>query len=132
MIVVDSSVWIDYFNGVRTTQTDALDSSLATEPVALGDVNLVEVLQGFRREKDAARARDLLLGLDILPMLGTGHALIAAERYRQLRARGITIRKTNDVIIASYCISHGHDLLYADRDFEPFVRYLGLRPAMVP
>ena len=132
MIVVDSSVWIDYFNGVRTTRTDALDEFLGTEPIALGDVNLVEVLQGFRKEKDAERARELLLGLDILPMLGIDNALIAAARYRQLRARGVTNRKTNDVIIASYCISHGHHLLYADRDFDPFVQFLGLRPAMAP
>ena len=130
MIVVDSSVWIDYFNGVQTAQTDALDRLLATEPVALGDVNLIEVLQGFRREKDAERARDLLLGLDILPMLGTDNALIAASRYRLLRARGITVRKTNDVIIASYCLTYGHSLLFADRDFEPFVTAFGLRAAL--
>jgi len=117
VIVVDSSVWIDYFNGVQTAQTDALD-------------RLLEVLQGFRREKDAERARDLLLGLDILPMLGTDNALIAASRYRLLRARGITVRKTNDVIIASYCLTYGHSLLFADRDFEPFVTAFGLRAAL--
>ena len=132
MIVVDSSVWIDYFNGVATAQTEALDGFLATEPVALGDVNLVEVLQGFRQAKDADRARELLLGLEVMSMLGIDNALIAAARYRQLRALGITIRKTNDVIIASYCISHGHDLLYSDRDFDPFVRFLGLRSALTP
>ncbi len=131
MIVVDSSVWIDYFNGVRTTRTDALDEFLGTEPIALGDVNLVEVLQGFRKEKDAERARELLLGLDILPMLGIDNALIAAARYRQLRARGVTIRKTNDVIIASYCIDPV--ITCSTRiGIRPVRPVLGLRPAVAP
>lgn len=130
MIVVDTSVWIDYFNGVATAEAEVLDRLLGTDPVALGDVNLVEILQGFRHDRDAVRARELLLSLDVLPMLGVENALQAAHRSRMLRSRGITIRKTNDVIIASYCISHGHSLLFADRDFLPFVEFLGLRTAL--
>lgn len=130
MIVVDSSVWIDYFNGRPSRATDRLDAILGSERVGIGDLILVEVLQGFRRDADAARARELLLGLDVLPMLGVDRALAAAERYRALRRRGVTIRKTADVIIASSCIERGLPLLFSDRDFLPFVEHLGLRDAL--
>lgn len=129
MIVVDSSVWIDYFNGVATAETDLLDRLAGTEPLALGDLNLVEVLQGFRSDADFIRAQDVLLGFTVLPMLGAEMALRCAESYRALRKQGITVRKTADVIIASYCIAHGHRLLFADRDLLPFVHELGLERA---
>ncbi|HEY0258408.1 MAG TPA: PIN domain nuclease [Lacisediminihabitans sp.] len=129
MILVDSSVWIDYFNGVRSAQTDRLDELAGVEPLALGDLILAEVLQGFRADDDFARARDLLLEFTVFPLLGAEMALRCAENYRVLRKRGITVRKTADVIIASFCIAEGHRLLFADRDFVPFVEVLGLRPA---
>lgn len=126
MIVVDSSVWVDYFNGRATPETDRLDALLGSEPLALGDLILLEVLQGFRREADAQRARELLTRLDVLPMLDAERAITAADRYRSLRRRGVTVRKTADVVIASYCITEGHRLLASDRDFDPFSEHLGL------
>ena len=129
MIVVDSSVWIDYFNGVSTPQTDRLDGLLGVELVAIGDVTLVEVLQGFRDDRDHALAREVLVALPVMEMLGTAAALRCADAYRALRRRGVTVRKTIDVIIAVHCITHGHRLLFSDRDFQPFVDLLGLAPA---
>lgn len=127
MILVDSSVWIDYFNGVDSAPTDLLDDFLQHELVGVGDLLLTEVLQGFRSESDASRAESALRSLTIYSMLGPEAAVRAAANYRLLRRRGITIRKTADVIIASFCIAEGHELLSADRDFEPFVDHLGLR-----
>jgi len=125
--VVGSSVWIDYFNSRATPQTDRLDALLGVEPLAIGDVMLVEVLQGFRREADYQTARSLLLSLTVFEMLGVSYALRSAENYRRLRRQGITIRKTIDVIIATYSIEEGHALLFSDRDFLPFVEHLGLQ-----
>ena len=130
MILVDSSVWIAYFNGQVSAETDYLDSILGTEPVAIGDLILTEVLQGFRRDADYRAAKELLTGLAVHDLLGAPMAIKAADNYRSLRQRGVTIRKTTDVIIATYCIEHGLSLLYADRDFEPFVRWMKLRPAL--
>lgn len=127
MIIVDSSVWIDYFNGVGSGSTDQLDHLLERELVGVGDLILTEVLQGFRSEQDAERAESALRALTVYPMLGVEAAVRAAANYRLLRRRGITIRKTADVIIASFCIADGHELLFTDRDFEPFVVHLGLR-----
>ena len=126
MILVDTSVWVDYFNGRATAHTDRLDELLQREPVAIGDLILVEVLQGFRSDRDHARAREVLVELPVFPLLGLAGALGSADHYRTLRKRGITIRKTADVIIATFCIAEGHALLYADRDFDPFVEHLGL------
>lgn len=130
MILVDSSVWIDYFNGVETEQTDTLDQRLGVALVAVGDLMLVEVLQGFRRERDYREARNLLGSLPLCELLGREMALRSVAHYRALRRRGITVRKTIDVIIASYCIEHTMPLLYSDRDFDPFVEHLGLRAAL--
>ncbi|NEV60646.1 PIN domain nuclease [Thiorhodococcus minor] len=127
MVLVDSSVWIGYFNGVVSRQTDALDSVLASEPVLIGDLILTEVLQGFRSEAGYLQARQLLCSLPCRQLGGYQVALAAADNYRRLRARGITVRKTIDVIIASYCILEGVTLLHADRDFEPIERILGLQ-----
>ncbi len=126
MIVVDSSVWVDYFNGRVTPETDRLDVLLQSEPVAIGDLILAEVLQGFRAESAARRAERMLTQLIVFDMLGADRALRAARRYRALRRRGVTIRKTADVLIASFCISEGHRLLSSDRDFDPFTAHLGL------
>lgn len=127
MVIVDSSVWIAYFNGKITPETDRLDALLSQEPVGLGDLILTEVLQGFRLDKDYQTAKRLLTSLTVYDMLGQDLAIQAAEHYRILRKRGITIRKTADVIIASFCIHHNIPLLHADKDFLPFAEHLGLR-----
>ncbi len=130
MLLVDSSVWVDYFNGVGTAETDYLDAVLGREPVATGDLILAEVLQGFRSDADYATARELLASLAVHEFLGAALALKVAENYRTLRKKGITVRKMADTIIATYCIKHGIPLLFSDRDFKPFVRHLGLKPAL--
>jgi len=130
MILVDSSVWVDYFNGVRARETDFLDSTLGIEPVAIGDLILTEVLQGFRSDTDYQAAKSLLLGLTVFELLGQDLAVRAADNYRTLRRRGVTVRKTVDCIIATFCIERGLPLLYTDRDFEPFAKSLGLTSAL--
>lgn len=129
MILVDSSVWIDYFNGVRSPQTDTLDSLLGREPLAIGDLILTEVLQGFDGDREFATARKLLTSLTVIEVGGIGIAIAAAQNYRALRKRGVTVRKTIDTMIATRCIESGYHLLHSDRDFEPFVEHLGLRVA---
>ncbi len=130
MILVDSSVWVDYFNGIISRETDFLDSILGSEPVAIGDLILTEVLQGFRSDSDYNLAKSLLMGLTVFEMLDQDMAIRAADNYRTLRRRGVTIRKTVDCIIASFCIERGVPLLYSDRDFDPFVRSLSLTSAL--
>ncbi len=127
MIVVDSSVWIDYFNGKRTPQTDLLHSSLGHTPVMMGDLILTEVLQGFQDNKQFKIAKDLLSGLPFMPMVGRVIALQSAGNYRALRRRGVTVRKTIDVIIGTFCIHYQLPLLHDDRDFDPIVKFLGLK-----
>ena len=129
MIVVDSSVWIDFFNGVCTPEVERLDGLLGVIPVAIGDLILVEVVQGFRNEQDVATARQLFRSLVPLPMLGARNAWKSAENYRELRHRGITVRKTIDGIIATACIEANLPLLFSDRDFQPYVEHLGLEAA---
>jgi predicted nucleic acid-binding protein len=129
MVLVDSDVWIDYFNGIATRQTDFLDRLLGNEPVAVGDLVLAEVLQGFRNDADYRTARDLLGSLVTFEMLGAVRALKVAENYRAMRKRGVRMRKTTDTVIATFCIEERVPLLYADRDFDVFVRHLGLRTA---
>ena len=129
MILVDSSVWIDYFTGKDTVQAAKLDGLLGNELVAIGDLMLVEVLQGFRTDRDYRNAKRLLLSLTVLNLLDTEIALKSAENFRRLRARGITVRKTIDAIIATYCIERKLPLLSADRDFKPFHKYLKLENA---
>lgn len=127
MILVDSSVWIDYFNGTATRQTDRLDSLLGVEPLAIGDLILVEVLQGFVDERDFDQANALLRSLVPVDIGGHDVAVQAARHYRTLRALGVTVRKTIDTVIATRCIVSGYTLLHSDRDFEPFVAHLDLR-----
>jgi predicted nucleic acid-binding protein len=126
MILVDSSVWIDFFNGLETRQTDALDNLLGRQPVLIGDLILAEVLQGFRRDADYRKARALLDTLELRQLGGKAIALAAADNYRRLRRRGVTPRKTIDMIIATYCIAHGLQLLHSDRDFDVLEKELGL------
>jgi hypothetical protein len=126
MIMVDSSVWIDYFTGVINKQTDTLDKILGLRPIAVGDLILTEVLQGFRRDQDYEAAKTLFDDLTVFEMLGKNMALKSAENFRALRMQGVTIRKTADVIIASFCIERKLPLLFSDKDFKPFVKHLGL------
>ncbi len=130
MLLVDSSVWVDYFNGRVTAETDLLDTLLGYEPIAIGDLILTEVLQGFRKDTDYQTAKNLMLSLTIYDLLGRELAIKAAENYRLLRRRGITLRKTTDAIIATFCIEHRLPLLYSDRDLDPFVKHLALKPAL--
>lgn len=130
MILVDSSVWIDYFRGTPGAEADRLDALLDREILLVGDIILAEVLQGFRRDADFEAARDLLGALSAVELVGSQAALEAAYNFRRLRERGITVRKTIDTLIATWCILHDVPLLYSDRDFDPFVKHLGLRSAM--
>jgi hypothetical protein len=129
VIVVDSSVWIDFFAGVSTPEVERLDGLLGVRPLAIGDVILVEVMQGFRTDQDVATARQLFRSLALLPMLGGSNAWKAAENVRQLRRKGITVRKTMDGIIATACIEANLPLLFSDRDFHPYVEHFGLEVA---
>ena len=130
MILVDSSVWIDYFRGVATPQSDRLDGLLGREGLATGDVVLTEVLQGFSSDRDFNQALRLLSSLTLVQIGGEDIAVQAARNFRTLRARGVTVRKTIDTLIATRCIQDGHALLYSDRDFDPFAEHLGLQSAM--
>ncbi len=131
MILVDSSVWIDYFIGSKNRQTNELHERLGTQTIAIGDLIVIEVLQGFRLDKEFEIAKSLLDELIIFEMLGKDMALICAANFRFLRKKGITIRKTADVIIASFCIERDLPLLFSDKDFNPFVKHLGLREVRV-
>lgn len=126
MIVVDSSVWIDYFNGRSTAQTDMLDR-LAQSRLLTGDLIMAEVLQGFATEAGFDYAAKIFAALEFRPMAGRDIAIAAARNYRALRAKGVTVRGTIDAIIATFCIAGGHALLHSDRDFDPFERHLALR-----
>ena len=132
MILVDSSVWIDYFRGTATPQVEKLDSLLGSEPIATGDLMLTEVLQGFASDRDFNQARKLMTSLVIVDLAGQRIAIQAARNFRVLRSLGVTVRKTIDTVIATRCIESGLPLLYSDRDFDPFVEHLGLRSAMLP
>lgn len=131
MILVDSSVWIDYFNGKDTIQTSKLDELLGTELLGIGDLILTEVLQGFRSDKDYRIAKRILTSLTVFSMLGPEVAINSADNFRALRKQGITIRKTVDVIIATFCIENEYSLLFSDKDFIPFVEYLGLNAVLL-
>jgi predicted nucleic acid-binding protein len=122
VILVDSSVWIDYFKGRSTPQTGKLDQLLGAEDLAIGDLILVEVLQGFREDREFESARRLLLSLSLVDLCGPDIAIQAARNYRSLRSRGFTIRKTIDCAIATCCIERGYQLLHSDKDFDVFKR----------
>lgn len=127
MIVADSSVWIDYFNGVATEQTECLHTLLGEELVLMGDIMLTEVLQGFREDREFRKARQLLDALPCKEMLGRNLAIKSAQNYRRLRREGVTVRKTIDVMIATFCIEQDLPLLHSDKDFEPMSKYLNLK-----
>jgi predicted nucleic acid-binding protein len=127
VILVDSSVWIDYFRGTATPQANRLDGLLGSEPLAIGDLILTEVLQGFATEREFNDARKMLLALDMVTLGGPDVAVEAAKNYRKLISLGVTVRKTIDTVIATRCIVSGHTLLHSDGDFAAFEQHLGLR-----
>ena len=129
MILVDSSVWIDFFNGTENAETDKLNEILGLEEVVIGDLILAEVLQGFRNDTDYKTAKNVLTSLAVHDLLGKELAIKSANNFRKLRKKGITIRKTADVIIATYCIENKVPLLFTDKDFIPFVKNLRLKSA---
>ncbi|EFK12025.1 toxin-antitoxin system, toxin component, PIN family [delta proteobacterium NaphS2] len=132
MILVDSSVWIDYFNGIYTWQTDLLDTYLSKVPVIIGDLILTEVLQGFRSDKDYEIAKNFLSALPFRQIGGYNIAVQSAQNYRRLRKVGVTVRKTIDIIIGTFCIIEGLILLHDDRDFDPMVSYFSLMTPTPP
>jgi len=127
MLVVDSTVWVDYFNGVRNPQTDYLDQIADKTPILIGDLILAEVLQGFREDVDFEKARRAFGRYMQVEMINPELAVQSARNYRMLRKKGITVRKTIDSLIATYCIENGHDLLHNDSDFDGYEKHLGLR-----
>jgi predicted nucleic acid-binding protein len=127
VILVDSSVWIDYLRGTVTPQTDKLDALLGTTPLAIGDLILTEVLQGCGSDKEFNEVKRTLGALELITLGGPDVAVEAARNFRKLRTLGITVRKTIDTVIATRCIVGRHELLHNDRDFEPFAKHLGLR-----
>ena len=129
MILVDSSVWIDYFRSADTPQVALLDSFFGRSPLAVGDLIAAEVLQGVRDEQEFKLVKKTLDAFDHIDHVGYALAIKAAENYRLIRAKGITIRKTMDTLIATRCIENGLTLLHTDRDFLPFVQHFGLKVA---
>ena len=126
MILVDTSVWIHYLNGVKNRHTDTLDAGIVEGSVGMGDLIFLEILQGIRDDRQYRLTRQTLLTLGRMEMFGEGMPDKCADSYRVLRKKGITIRKTTDVIIATFCIERRMPLLFLDRDFIPFVDHLGL------
>jgi predicted nucleic acid-binding protein len=127
MILVDSTVWIDYFNGLKTWQTNLLDNLLSDVPIIVGDLILAEILKGFRSDDDYESAKSYLSDLPFRQMGGYQVAVKSAQNYRILRKKGVTVRKTIDVIIGTFCIMEGFPLLHDDRDFDPMVSHLSLK-----
>ncbi len=127
MLVVDTTVWVDYFNGVENPQTNYLDAILNQTPILIGDLIVTEVLQGFRHDPDFEKVRRMLGKFMQVDMVGPALAVQSARNYRFLRKKGITVRKTIDSLIATYCIENDHELLHNDSDFDGYEKYLGLR-----
>jgi predicted nucleic acid-binding protein len=126
VIVVDSSVWIDFLNGKDLPHVKKLHAILGVDEIAVGDLMLCEVLQGLESEKAARDVEALLRRFDIVPMAGAAIAITAARNYRSLQGLGITIRKTIDLLIGTWCIENRRPLLHNDGDFRPMARHLGL------
>jgi predicted nucleic acid-binding protein len=126
LVIVDSSVWIDFLNGVTNPETEWLDLRLDHERVGLTTIVLTEVLQGLRDDREAAAVQAELLKFEVIHLIDVALATEAAHNYRRLRLAGRTIRKTVDVLIATYCIREQHSLLHRDRDFDVFEDLLGL------
>jgi predicted nucleic acid-binding protein len=127
MIVADTSAWIDYVRGIDAPHTDLLDHDLEHTRIITGDLIIAEFLQGFRSEKDYQAAKKIMASLEYHDFLGKEMALLSARNYRILQKSGITVRKTIDVMIATFCIENGFELLHNDRDFDPMEERLGLK-----
>ena len=127
MIVADTSAWIDYVRGIDAPHTNLLDYELDHSRIVTGDLIIAEFLQGFRYEEDYQKAKQIMESLEYHDFVGKDIALRAARNYRKLRNSGTTVRKTIDVIIATFCIENDFDLLHNDRDFDPMESMLGLR-----
>jgi predicted nucleic acid-binding protein len=127
MIVADTSVWIDYLKGIKARHTDILDQELLQSRIITGDIIIAEFLQGFKDEKDYIQAKDIMNVLEYHDFVGKEIAYKAAQNFRRLRKKGITARKTIDVIIATFCIENGFPLIHNDKDFDPMEQYLGLK-----
>jgi len=131
MVLVDTSVWVDFFNGKMTDETEKLDHYLSSTVIVVGDLILAEVLQGLRSDKDYRIVKSLLTELEQVRLCNTDLAIKSAQNYRALRKQGITIRKTIDCLIATYCVETKTPLLFSDRDFDPWVAHLQLKDASV-
>ncbi len=127
MIVADTSVWIDYFKGINAPHTDILDLKLLNSRIITGDIIIAEFLQGFKDEKDYRQAKDIMDALEYYDFVGKEIAYKAAQNFRKLRKKGITVRKTIDVIIATFCIENNFQLIHNDRDFDIMELHLGLK-----
>ncbi len=128
MIMVDTSVWVDYFNVTINIYTDQLDVLLSREIVVCGDLILAEILQGFREDMDFLNAKKAVAELECFAMVSRNLAIKSAENFRHLRKMGITVRKTTDMLIGTFCIENSIPLFYQDRDFDPLKNHLGLIP----
>jgi predicted nucleic acid-binding protein len=126
MVIVDTTVWIDYLGGIVNAETEWLDREMPLQRIGLTDMILCEVLQGIREPGEFRRIRDQLLTFDVFPTGGADNAVAAASNYRILREHGYTVRKTVDCWIASFCLSSRYQLLHRDRDFDSFEKVLGL------
>ncbi len=127
MILVDTSVWIDYFNGIENKETESLDRILSEQTVLVGDIILTEILQGFDSDKEFRLAKQAFDPLDCVHLGGKSLAIKAASNFRFLRSKGVTIRKTVDMLIGSWCIQHEVELLHNDKDFDQIATQLPLR-----
>ncbi len=127
MILIDSSVWIDYFNGIDARHTEKLESIIGIEQIAVGDLVLTEVLQGYRDQNEFFKALKFLSRFDLVALAGPTVAIESAQNFVKLQTLGFTVRKTIDTIIATRCIMSGFELLHNDRDFLPFEKHLGLK-----
>jgi predicted nucleic acid-binding protein len=127
MIIADTSAWIDYFKGTDAAHTNILDRELTRNRVGTGDLIIAEFLQGFRNDRDYQEAKSLMDSLEYFDLVGKEVAFLAGQNFRLLRREGITVRKTIDVLIASFCILNDFELIHNDRDFDPFEERLGLR-----
>jgi predicted nucleic acid-binding protein len=127
VVIVDASVWIDYFAGAPTIEAAWLEREVSKQEIGLTDLTVCEVLQGIREEALFKQVQIRLMSMQLFPGGGVEIAIIAARNYRLLRAKGVTVRKTIDCLVATFCIEHGHSLLHRDRDFDPFETHLGLQ-----
>ncbi len=126
MVLADTSVWIDYFRGIYSRETDLLNDLLDEERIAIGDLIITELMLGFKTKSQISAAHQIISRLEYFDLAGKYIAFKAAENYRQLRKKGITIRKTIDILIGTFCIENQVKLLHNDRDFDPMVNNLGL------